>query len=225
MASGADEYGGVPDFSFVQGPNDSYDDYAVGFAKVYGNANGNTAAQAFLGMTAVGDTYTSDDTQHTDTVQGANYLSQAQGFAFVAAYAASHATSAAVISIASGDTFIGTFSMDTVIGPNQSYHHYLFGFPLVTATTAPGSSNTTGYLQKLSASDFFADETAAHGCRQRLGLYGGIGRDELPQQSDPLCRHRRDHLPQLRIGPRNQKGRTRNQRRNQRRNRRGRNSL
>ena len=39
---GADEYGGVPTFSFVQGPNDSYDCYAVGFAQAFGTAGGNT---------------------------------------------------------------------------------------------------------------------------------------------------------------------------------------
>ena len=149
-ATGADEYGGVPAFSFVQGPNDSYDDYAVGFAKVYGSANGNTSAQAYLGMTAVGDTYTSNDSQRTDTVQGATYFSQAQGFSFVAVYAASHTTSKAVITTAPGDTFIGNYSYDTVVGPGTSYQHYLFGFPQVTAT---GNTNTAAYLQRFSGNN------------------------------------------------------------------------
>ena len=69
--TGADEFGGVPTFSFVQGPSDSYDSYAVGFAQVVCAADGNTAAQAFLGMSTGMDTYTCDDVQHTDTIQGA----------------------------------------------------------------------------------------------------------------------------------------------------------
>ena len=167
-ASGADEFGGVPAFSFVQGPSDSYDCYAVGFVQVTGSPNGNTAAQAFLGMSTNQDTYTCDDTQHTDTIQGAggSYTIQANGFSNVFAYAASFTNSKAIVITAAGDTFVGTYSRDQVLSAGGSYNHYLFGFPQVEAT---GNTNTVAYLQKFSASDFFMDDTTAADLANGLG--------------------------------------------------------
>ena len=115
------------------------------------------------------DTYTSDDTQRTDTIQGVGnggptYRYQANGFNLVRAYAASFTTSSAILTLASGEVFSGTYSGTTVNGPLvggvPAYVHYLAGFPSVVATAAPGATNTTAYLQKFATADFYMDETA-----------------------------------------------------------------
>ena len=140
-ATGTDICGMVPAYSVVQAANFAYFVYAVGYAKVNANANGNTAAIAYLGTSTSADTYNGSPT--SSQILGANYNNTANNFQLVEAFGNAASTANFTCS-GNNDTFNRT--NDNSGDVTGTYKFYAIGFGTVVATAATGSNCTANFF-------------------------------------------------------------------------------